>query len=153
MNFSFIKPQLRYDAFREYTFALCSYQVWRVSDVLFVPENKGDIWWDFNELEEYKLVVALEHSRVFAIFCSMVFTSDHLCIESKQCTLNTWVVWNSLKWKLRYKKSRILASARMPPLVDIVLTDVGVRVISVVINWYISFSRWKKPSSVWRRPW
>ena len=50
-NFSFIKPQLRVDAFREYTFALCSYQVLRVSDVLFVPENKEDIWWDFNELE------------------------------------------------------------------------------------------------------
>ena len=41
-----------------------------------------------------KVVVALEHSRVLAIFCSMVFTSDHQCIESKQCTLNTWVVWN-----------------------------------------------------------
>ena len=38
------------------------------------------------------LVVALEYSRVLANFCSTVFTSDHLCIESKQCTLNTWVV-------------------------------------------------------------
>ena len=28
------------------------------------------------------LVVALGHSRVLAIFCSMVFTSDHLCIQS-----------------------------------------------------------------------
>ena len=65
----------------------------------------------------YILVVALEQSRVLAIFCITVFTSDHPCIESKQCTLNTWVVWNSLKWKLRYKKSRILASARMPPLI------------------------------------
>ena len=38
------------------------------------------------------VVVAFEHSRVLAIFCSTVFTSDHPCIESKQCTLNTWVV-------------------------------------------------------------
>ena len=38
------------------------------------------------------LVVALEHSRVLAIFCSTVFTSDHPCIESKHCNLNTWVV-------------------------------------------------------------
>ena len=38
------------------------------------------------------VVVALEHSRVLAIFCSTVFPSDHPCIhESKQSTLNTWV--------------------------------------------------------------
>ena len=42
----------------------------------------------------FSLVVALEPSRVLAIFCSTVFTSDHPCIESKQCNLNTWVVWN-----------------------------------------------------------
>ena len=47
----------------------------------------------FMSLSEHcLLVVALEHSRVLAIFCSTVFTSDHPCIESKQCNLNTWVV-------------------------------------------------------------
>ena len=38
------------------------------------------------------LEVALEHSRVLAIKCSTVFTSDHPCIESIQCTHCTWVI-------------------------------------------------------------
>ena len=47
---------------------------------------------DLTKELDWFVVVALEHSRVLANFCSTVFTSDHLCIESKQCTLNTWVV-------------------------------------------------------------
>ena len=61
----------------------------------------------------FKVEVALEHSRVLAIFCTMVFTSDHPCIESIQCAHCTM---DGLKWKPCYKKSRVLASARMPPL-------------------------------------
>ena len=38
------------------------------------------------KIGKYKFVnileVAIEHLRVLAIFCSMVFTSDHPCIES-----------------------------------------------------------------------
>ena len=56
----------------------------------------------------YLLVVALEHSRVLAIFCSTVFTSDHPCIESKQCTLNTWVVWNENCATRNREYSRVL---------------------------------------------
>ena len=56
----------------------------------------------------YLLVVALEHSRVLAIFCSMVFTSDHLCIQSVKCTHCTWVVWNENCATRNREYSRVL---------------------------------------------
>ena len=53
-------------------------------------------------------MVALEHSRVLAIFCSMVFTSDHLCIQSVKCTHCTWVVWNENCATRNREYSRVL---------------------------------------------
>ena len=58
--------------------------------------------------EHCLLVVALEHSRVLAIFCSTVFPSDHPCIESKQSTLNTWMVWNENCATRNCEYSRVL---------------------------------------------
>ena len=54
------------------------------------------------------LVVALEHSRVLAIFCSTVFTSDH---PSTMCTLyplNTRVVWSENHATFNREYSRVL---------------------------------------------
>ena len=56
----------------------------------------------------YQLEVALEHSQVLAIFCSMVFTSDHLCIQSVKCTHCTWVVWNENCATRNREYSRVL---------------------------------------------
>ena len=53
-------------------------------------------------------MVALEHSRVLAIFCCTIFTSDHRRIESKQWTLNTWVVWNENCATRNREYSRVL---------------------------------------------
>ena len=68
----------------------------------------------------WKLVVAYEHSRVLAIFCSKVFTSDHPLY-------NVHIVYSQymggLKWKPWYKKSRVLASARVPPIVLLFLVS------------------------------
>ena len=50
------------------------------------------LWWPKMWTGEFTIEVALEHSRVLAIKCSTVFTSDHPCIESIQCTHCTWVV-------------------------------------------------------------
>ena len=65
-------------------------------------------WWVQCTGSECSLVVALEHSRVLANLCSTVFTSDHLCIKSKQCTLNTWVVWNENCATRNREYSRVL---------------------------------------------
>ena len=56
----------------------------------------------------FVLVVALEHSRVLAIFCSTVFPSDNPCIESKQSTLNTRMVWNENCATRNREYSRVL---------------------------------------------
>ena len=56
----------------------------------------------------YQLVVALEHSRVLAIFCSTVFTSDH---PSTMCTLytfNTRMVWSENCATFNREYSRVL---------------------------------------------
>ena len=74
---------------------------------LLVGYLKDSGRWYYDKLV-YTLVVALEHSRVLAIFCSTVFTSDHPCIESKQCNLNTWVVWNEDCATRKREYSRLL---------------------------------------------
>ena len=85
---------------------------------------------------------ALEHSRVLAIICSRVFTFDHPCIESIQCAHCTM---DGLKWKPCYKKSRVLASARVPPLVLIWWNMIQIK--QMVCSWekfWSSSSSWGK---------
>ena len=74
---------------------------------LLVGYLKDSGRWYYDKLI-FTLVVALEHSRVLAIFCSTVFTSDH---PSTMCTLNplnTRVVWSENHATFNREYSRVL---------------------------------------------
>ena len=64
-------------------------------------------WWPTREWAS-KLVVAFEHSRVLAIFCSKVFTSDHPCTMCTMYTLKTWVIWSENHATKSSEHSRVL---------------------------------------------
>ena len=108
VNFPRLAFQLWFSPYLERHLPFASVRFIRIE-----PEGYQHTQWT-NTKPDKTVVVAFEHSRVLTIFCSKFFTSDHPLY-------NVHIVYSQymggLKWKPCYKRSRVLASARVPPLV------------------------------------